>query len=299
MCIIIYKPEGMKLDEKVFVNSFFHNPDGAGFAYRENDALHIEKGFYTLDKLREAFEPHETKQAILHFRIRSHGSFEKENCHPFNVTQNLVFAHNGVIYRMPVDKEDSDTVQFNELILKNIIRIYGKRVVYDKFFKHLLEGYASGSRFVFMDNKGSVSIINEDDGDWNSKCWFSNDSWSKPPVKERPIPPLPQQKSNVHYLPPTRSHADDVCDLPTERTTNFTPRKEPWRPLTIGDYVKVISEYQGVDPGALGKAMGFYPSGVVEVYFPIRRLMKKIPVMYLDRVTPTQIPPPSDGDLPT
>ena len=168
MCIIIYKPAAMLLSAETIQTAFENNSHGAGFAYVDNGTVNIKKGFFTLAAFNEAYEPYKAHQAILHFRIRTHGTYEAENCHPLEVTPNLVFAHNGVLYKMPTHKENSDTVQFNELILKNLIRIYGKRLVFDKHFIPILDDY-SMSKFVFLDHTGQFSIINEKDGEWNSK----------------------------------------------------------------------------------------------------------------------------------
>jgi len=293
MCIIIYKPAGITLFPETMRNSFEHNKDGAGFAYVEDGKITVEKGFFTFKSFETAFKPHEKKQALLHFRIKTHGDYSEENCHPFHITTNAVFAHNGIIYRMPYDQNKSDTALFNELVLQNLVRVYGKRILFDSVFKGLLEGYTMNSKLVFLDNSGKFTIINEKDGEWNSNCWFSNTSYKritykydgptddhgKKKKKDKKQSPLPQLPPPKDYVPSTYQH-----HLPLSGTN----RSED-RPLIIGDYIRPTMPIGMIESGWLGKAMSFYQNGDVEVYFPIRQMSKRIPAIYLERVIPTPL----------
>ena len=153
MCIIIYKPQGIKLLPETITNSFHANPDGAGFSYVENGQIHTHRGFFTVESFVETYEPHAEKQALLHFRIRTHGNYEENNHHPFQVTPELVFAHNGVIYNMPIDKDKSDSLLFSELILKNLIRVYGIGIITNPQMREILTKYIGQSRIVFLNNQ--------------------------------------------------------------------------------------------------------------------------------------------------
>lgn len=290
MCIIVYKPQEIKLFEETLSTCFENNADGAGFAYVEDEKLHIEKGFYTFSSFMEAYIPHQTKQALLHFRIRTHGSYEETNCHPFEVTPNLVFAHNGMIHKMPVDKNKSDTALFNELILQNLVRVYGKRILFDSSFVPLLEGY-SFSKFVFMDNKGNVSIINEKDGEWNSKCWFSNKTYA---FKYKTYEPEPKQKGKRRR----HIHAPPLDYTPTYQQDSLPPLPPPnppalpytsEGPLQQGEFVRLTMDMGMCQKDWLGRVMAFYGDGQIEVYFPLRKVAKKVPLVYLERVVPTVI----------
>ena len=249
----------------------------------------VSKGYFPVGAFEEAYEPHAKKQAILHFRIRTHGDYAEENCHPFHISPNLVFAHNGVLYKMPSDLIKSDTVLFNELILKNLVRVYGKRILFDNTFKPLLENYSIGSKFVFMENTGKVSIINEKDGTWNSKCWFSNESYKKSTY----VPYKPPKEHNTQgkrkkYLPQLPAPRDNVIPMMhQEHPPGMMQRND--RPWVIGDYLRPTVPMGLIDKGWLGKAMSFYQNGDVEVFFPIRQMSKRIPAIYLERVIPTEL----------
>ena len=45
------------------------------------------------------------------------------------------------------------------------------------------------------------------------------------------------------------------------------------------------------DKGWLGRAMCFYQNGDVEMYFPLRKVTKRIPVIYLEKVVPLNLSP--------
>jgi predicted glutamine amidotransferase len=130
MCIAIYKKEGTRLTDDTLHNCWYANSDGAGFMYAEHNKLHVHKGYFTLDEFKEAYEPHKDKQAVVHFRIRTHGDINYENCHPYSVDRNLAFIHNGTISKASSRyKDKSDTWHFNEDVLKPL------RQRYTSFFK--------------------------------------------------------------------------------------------------------------------------------------------------------------------
>ena len=290
MCIIIYKPADMVLSPDTITNAFDNNPDGAGFAYVEDEKITVSKGFYTLEAFKEEYLPHERKQALLHFRIKTHGDYSQENCHPFEITPNLVFAHNGMIYKMPDDPIKSDTYLFNELLLRNLVRVYGKRILFDDKFKPFLESYSTSSKFVFLDNTGRFSIINEKDGYWDAKCWFSNKSYNYKKTKYTYHPPqdnIPKKKKK--HLPQLPGpHGERSFPVPMQQNLPgvVAPNDRPW---VIGDYLRPTIPLGMVDKGWLGKAMSFYANGDVEVLFPIRQMCKRLPAIYLERVVPTEL----------
>lgn len=81
------------------------NPDGFGFASEMDYYKTMSYGRF-LDRL----EMVRTDEAcIIHFRLATHGSKRRGNCHPFKVGD-LYFAHNGVLPITPdFDKTDSET----------------------------------------------------------------------------------------------------------------------------------------------------------------------------------------------
>ena len=166
MCIAIYKNQGVELYEDTLKNCWESNSDGAGFMYADKGKLHIEKGFFTFQDFMEAYDEHKYKQAVLHFRIRTHGNIDYDNCHPYSVDDNLAFVHNGTISIDETDKSKSDTWHFNEEILKPIRKRY-KAFFKDGVYDQLLDKFIGWSKLIFLNSKGEFKIINEKAGEWN------------------------------------------------------------------------------------------------------------------------------------
>ena len=179
MCIAIYKPEDQVISKAALKRCFEANTDGAGFMFAEDNKLHIHKGYFKFKTFYKAYKDHETKQALVHFRIKTHGKTDKTNCHPFLVNDGLGFIHNGIISGYGDDKL-SDTIQFNNAILKKIVKKHGSMGLFDDPMQELIENVIGYSKLVFLDKKGNFNIMNEDKGHWHNKVWYSNDSYKVP-----------------------------------------------------------------------------------------------------------------------
>lgn len=176
MCIAIYKPEGKVLSQATLKECYDNNPDGAGFMYAEGKKLHIEKGFFSYKTFYDAFKKHENKQAVIHFRIKTHGKIDTANCHPFAVNNSVGFVHNGVISGYG-DSDFSDTVRFNEAILRPLVNKWGNLALFQDPIIELIEGRIGYSKLVFLDRHGNHKIMNEAKGVWDDGVWYSNTSY--------------------------------------------------------------------------------------------------------------------------
>ena len=190
MCIAVYKKEGMRLTDDTLQNCWNNNPHGAGFMYAENDKLTIVKGLMTYADFLEAYRPHEDKQMVLHFRIRTHGETNPENTHPFSINEDLALVHNGIMSNVVCDINPamSDTWHFVERYMKAMSPLWQTEQ-----FKDLVESFIGHSKLIMMNNKGEVEIYKSELGNWSAGCWFSNTSW-KPPVVYPPAKYVPPQK---------------------------------------------------------------------------------------------------------
>lgn len=181
MCIIAVVPQGLQLDDDVVQRCWDHNNDGGGFAYVDNkNEIQVFKTMaryqFTKHYQEAASEFAKTSPMILHFRIKTHGKTNLENCHPFTTHKNLIFAHNGII-SIPIPKEMdemSDTNVFNEKILKELPPNFNDTWAY----RALIHGYIGSSKLAFMDNERRLFIYNERLGDVSDDgVWFSNTTW--------------------------------------------------------------------------------------------------------------------------
>jgi glutamine amidotransferase len=182
VCIAIYKPEGKILSREILEQCWKANPDGAGYMYSHNNTLRVKKGFMTFKDFYAKWCNHAHKQAVLHFRIKTHGYVNAENTHPFVVSPDVLgFVHNGIISNVicDIDKDKSDTWHFNEKILKKLNKLSPEFFV-DNDILDLLVAYIGYSKLIFMDKNNRVSIVNEAKGEWDGGIWYSNNSYKLP-----------------------------------------------------------------------------------------------------------------------
>ena len=219
MCIAIYKPQDKKISKKVLQRCYDANPDGAGFMFAEDKELHLHKGYFKFDEFYKEYKEHESKQALIHFRIKTHGKLDKENCHPFLVNNGLGFIHNGIISGYGDDKL-SDTIQFNNAILKKIVAKHGNMGLFDDPMVELIENVIGYSKLVFLDRHGNFNIMNEEKGHWYNGVWYSNDSH-----KER------------KYIPTTwkNYNKQDTLFAGGDRQTSSL--------VVVGDWVEMKEDY--------------------------------------------------------
>lgn len=179
MCIAIYKPADIIINKETLSQCFKANPDGAGFLVSKDKKLILKKGFFTFDAFYKAWEEYSKDQALIHFRIRTHGEVNTENCHPFMVNKSLGFIHNGIISNFGTDSI-SDTNHFNNAILQPLVNKYGNQVLFEPSIKHLIESRIGYSKLAFLDRHGNFKLFNEDKGVWDNQVWYSNYSYRIP-----------------------------------------------------------------------------------------------------------------------
>jgi len=179
MCIAILNPNNVILEKETLKNCWENNGDGAGLLWVENGNLKTYKAMVSFDKLFNKYlEIRKSKytkdsQVVIHFRISTHGKVNRTNCHPFIVSNELGFVHNGIISKVERNAEFSDTYMFNQLFLKALPKdFYTKQVYHD-----LIESYIGSSKLLFLDKNNDAYIINESMGVWDLGCWFSNTTY--------------------------------------------------------------------------------------------------------------------------
>ncbi|MDR1652507.1 MAG: class II glutamine amidotransferase [Prevotellaceae bacterium] len=113
MCLIIVKPAGAKMPAKNIIKTAAKiNSHGFGFC-TETKYFRALK-FAEFEKQLQKIEINEN--AIIHFRLATHGSIKVQNCHPF-YKNNIFFAHNGVLNLATFnDKTDSEMFFINEVL---------------------------------------------------------------------------------------------------------------------------------------------------------------------------------------
>lgn len=240
MCIAIAKPAGVEIYKHVLETCFEHNSDGAGFATIQDDKILIQKGFFDFDSFWNAYEPFQNEQALIHFRIKTHGNISEENCHPFLINDSLAFIHNGIIPGYGSFSE-SDTRAFKKKMIIPLIETYGTSVLENLQIKKLLEDHISASKLVFLDAQTrQFTIMNETLGEWNSEVWFSNSSWKKQKVK-----PLWKPLENNFKKPSTEVwNKHEKSPHEVQYITKYTGDGR-YVKIQRDDYLKAISAHAG------------------------------------------------------
>lgn len=178
MCLAIYKPGGVIVPSDAYRNGFASNSHGAGFSYVEDGKLVTVKGLFTFDDFWRAFQPHENKQAIVHFRFATSGLRDNDNCHPFEISSDTAMIHNGVLsIERNVNPDRSDTWHYCELVLRPFAaRDPNFFVRPDVVF--MGEAAIGHDKFCFLRADGQWAIWNEGRGEWDGDAWFSNTSYA-------------------------------------------------------------------------------------------------------------------------
>ena len=145
MCCILYIPAGIETPAISILESIYlSNRHGIGFADSDgHNCKTLSFNYFT-----KAIQKRDrTASCIIHFRLATHGSVSRANCHPFfDKESGLWFAHNGVL---PIESHDDMTdseIFFRELFLPKLeILGWDCRKLWD-----YVERGRGSSRFVFM-----------------------------------------------------------------------------------------------------------------------------------------------------
>lgn len=175
MCIAILQTKPNSITDEQFERCWRNNPDGAGLAYVHKGKILIEKELTSVDKFIAKIRACEkiSDKLIIHFRWSTHGSKSVANIHPFRVSKDVVFVHNGILSDMPAHVSKSDTAMFCETLKRlpdGFIHMRGKRRKIDKA--------TQGSKLIFLDRHNQHKIIHENAGHWKNGNWFSNHGYA-------------------------------------------------------------------------------------------------------------------------
>lgn len=169
--------KGGKLSKEILSTCWRNNEDGAGMAYARKGELTIVKELHSFDAFYARYEAVRDAMPkaniLLHFRIRTHGLVNEENCHPFWVNNGLVFAHNGIIPNVGHSAKESDTIAFNREILQKLPEDF----VYNDAIRGLLLERIGYSKLVFLTASNEYYIVGEKRGEWSERNWFSNSGY--------------------------------------------------------------------------------------------------------------------------
>ena len=194
MCIIVYKPENVKMpDYETLKNCFNNNEDGAGYMFAHNGKVHIIKGLMFfggfIKSLNHTVAKYGSDRAyVLHFRWSTQGGVRRDCTHPFPLSKNMNdlrklktecdigIAHNGIIDLTTSYQKFltySDTMEFITEYLSLIIKgpLYYKNADKLKLIEKLTD-----SKLAILDGQGHCELLG---GKWTEDrgVFYSNDSY--------------------------------------------------------------------------------------------------------------------------
>lgn len=179
MCIILACESHARPSEDALQTCWLHNPDGAGIAYPEGGAVHVEKGLMTYDEFISAYATMPADvPCIIHFRIATSGGTDLATMetltHPFGVCADLervlypdgaplVMAHNGIL-PYPSDAMHSDTVTYAQTVLAPVHMASCAAV---RRNLRRIRKTSKGSRLAFIDASGDTVVVG---AGWENVC---------------------------------------------------------------------------------------------------------------------------------
>ena len=187
MCLLIKADAGQIIPKEHLKNGWRENPHGAGFAFAKDGKVLVRKGFRRFKDFWRTYRDFQQYPKIVHLRYGNVGSLSMDNCHPFQVDSDLVFAHNGTISitstRKDLHGQWSDTRIFNELILKDL-RKRDKNFLENSSWRWMLSNSIGYSNLVFLDSEGKFTIINKSMGELDTETgiWYSNKDYLAKPT---------------------------------------------------------------------------------------------------------------------
>ena len=183
MCIIAMIPAGKQINKNTLENMTNNNPDGSGIAWIQDNKI---KTYKTMDNekfINKALEVQskfcKDSDILIHCRIATSGKTDLDNCHPFKISNDTVFAHNGILNCVEATNKVSDTRIFNKALLKQLKPEFLDNVTTRKLIGEIIKSDKLAFLTVNPKLKRNSYIINKDLGEKENRVWFSNDSYKE------------------------------------------------------------------------------------------------------------------------
>lgn len=259
MCLITINTPETTFTSAWLLDFYSYNQDGLGVMYAENGDLIVEK-FVPKNK-KQVLKFYKThiagRDAVVHWRMRTHGKTDLANAHPYEVLNraehglDLWMVHNGVLQGVKSDKKQmSDTWHFIRDTIKPLLAANVDLLRSPAFIVLLEDRIGSSNKLVFLDNMGRTTVINEAAFHDFSGARLSNTyAWSSHSKHNTEFPESPIKsyvKSSRGYQPYQSSkwwnQDAESEDLFTAERTVF-PSSSPYDDLenTVFEYPEAVA----------------------------------------------------------
>jgi hypothetical protein len=181
MCILIHHPKDSCFTQEQLADFFSKNSDGFGAIVNLGNEVKVIKSIGNLQEIEDLYYKEiACSEAVIHFRMRTHGDYDLDNCHPYEVLPGLYMAHNGVLSMgNAADPKMSDTWHYIQNYLKPLLEVNPDLLRVAAFREMIGAHIGSNNKFAFMNQDGESFIINRNSGVDHEGIWYSNTyAWS-------------------------------------------------------------------------------------------------------------------------
>lgn len=120
------------------------NPHGCGFCTPSQSY----KGLSYIQFLKNIEKVKQEEPLLIHFRLATHGSIKKANCHPFyDNDTDTQFMHNGILWGIKPNKDNTDSECAFRWLIQPMINKYG---LFSNEVKAEVSHLIGSSKFAFM-----------------------------------------------------------------------------------------------------------------------------------------------------
>lgn len=181
MCILINHPANTNFSDELLADFHDFNSDGFGAMYAEAGKLVVVKTLGTPQQIEAIYKKELAhRDCIIHYRMKTHGNIDLDNCHPYRINDDVWMAHNGILAMgNPILKAKSDTWHFIEFILRPALNADPDLLFDQDYQEYMASMIGASNKFAFMHSSGQSVIINEQAGVKHQGAWLSNTyAWS-------------------------------------------------------------------------------------------------------------------------
>lgn len=249
MCILIHQPKDYCFSSEQLRDFFYKNSDGFGAIVNHGDERGV-KVYKSVGGIKEIEDMYYNDvacyEAIIHFRMKTHGNIDLENCHPYEVLPNVYMAHNGILsYGNTADPTKSDTWHYIKDFIKPMLELTPDALKNPYIRGYLGAHIGSSNKFGFMDLEGNVAIINRHSGVEHDGVWYSN-TYAWTPWKfgygEPPRAYNYGGHTAITTAPPSKSTTGNPYHSASPKTKNHYGSSKSWQ--LWNDYDEEIAAWE-------------------------------------------------------